>query len=342
MRRKAITLGELLLVFVIMGVVASMTIITAKPQEKNLKFVYSRTLSTLSTAFYNASMNLPTYLTSGEGATHMDGSFPTRPYEFCMMLTEYINTSAGSSNNCDAAKTGTLIVNQTGANINSWLNSHEPNFIASNGVKYWIATTNADNTFATAKFSSSTGSADFEIRYYVVVVDLNGDMGPNTVIWRPKRAADRVAFIVTEDADVIPIGYPEVDVRYLTAQVVYATTSGIELEDQNTSPEMSYYLAKRTAWASNTGAANIYAKADNPLTLSFYSNQASVPGNKNDAITSTSPFYLNYANAEEGSGDAAQKYSFTNDNLVKYDENNCSSDGAFDPDACYVNLPDFY
>ena len=336
---KGMTLGELLIVFIIMGVVAAMTIITANPQEKSLKYVYVRTLNTLGTAFYNSSSNLPSYLTSGGSASHMDGSFPTRAYEFCLMLTEYINTTAGGAANCSAAETSTIDINQDAAAIDTLLNSNSPNFIASNGVKYWMGTIGEGTDCLTGTFAASNGSGNFNVRYYIVVVDLNGDMGPNTVVWNPNRIADRVAFIVTEEAEVIPLGYPEVDVRYLTANVVYAMSSGIELEEQNTSVNMTYYNAKRTAWATATGASKIYASSGNLQSLNFYKNSTDVPGNLATVALETGPFYINYANDEVTD---AQKYDFSADNNISYDSANCGSSSTFDPDACYVKIPDFY
>ena len=105
---------------------------------------------------------------------------------------------------------------------------------------------------------------------------------------------------------------------------------------------MTYYKAKRTAWATGTGADKVYASSANLHSLNFYKNSTSVPGNKNANALSTGPFYINYANTIVGTGDNSQKYNFAEDNNTSYDSANCSSSSGFDPEACYVKIPDFY
>ena len=359
----AMTLAELLMVFAIMGVVASMTLYTARPGEKGLKYLYARIYDTIGTAFYNSSMALPKYLAiqNGTSAEGMDQNFPTTSENFCKMLLEYINFKAYSNgsdpnnvggaipekqetNNFSVAncRADTISINQSSAELDQALNSTYPHFIASNGTKFWIGHTLEKNKFSTFR-GYQTGVADanetFNMRYYVVFADLNGDARPNTTSVSDRRAGDIVAFIVTENHEVIPLGRAELDRRYLSARVVYNVTMDANSTEASTSSSMPYYQAKRIAWGTEPGYSNMYASADNAMSLNFYSIEGEDIRytDLNQNITSASAFYLNYSDAE-----------FNEFNNFVYDPDNCSmfnfdlNATVINPNACYIRVTDYY
>ena len=318
------TLGELLVVFVIMGIIAGMTMVTVKPNEKSLKYIYYRIYNSIGTAFYNSSINISEELREDPA---MDKSFPTTAELFCKLLLEYINTKEGTNASCSNTKT---------VNVdNPDFSDDNVQFIASNGVKVWIghSANRAKGEFSiyNGKDSSNT---DFSLRYYWVFADLNGQMGPNTPSAKGNKMADIVAFIVTEDYEVIPIGRPEVDSRYFVARVVYASTSGTEESDLNTSTTMSLLEAKRHAWGEP--GKKFYVSANEPMSINFYDGQN---------ITNKSPFWLDY-NSTEFSTVMAQTvskqcgYEHTGDDT----DPDAPPTTVYDvePDACYITIQDFY
>ena len=143
---------------------------------------------------------------------------------------------------------------------------------------------------------------------------MNGDRGPNTAVNSGAKMADRVGFIVTEDYEVVPIGQPEIDIRYLTANVAYSSSaSGTSDDDVDMSEPMSYLEAKRDAWG--IGDKKFYISSNEPMSVKFY-----IDYNSSDSNISTI--------------------------MSKVAEANCRKDGIasndVDSDACYLKIKDFY
>lgn len=326
-KKSAMNLAELIIVFTIMGIVATMTIMAAKPTEKSLKYAYTQAFNVLGTAFYNSSINLP----AGLDNNFIDGSFPTSYRNFCLMLTDYINTS---TNRCDSVSDSNVVnINVAAPNLEG-----DPHFIASNGAWYWIGRI-GNNGFQLARLQDSSASATQQsVRYHIVIVDLNGSLGPNTTDWSQNRAADRVAFIVTEEADVIPIGHPEIDSRYLTAKVVYNAMTGVEADDQSTSRTMTYYEAKRHAWANALGTdvtSNIYRSSEELNSYTFYEGAEGLVNNGtgSQVINRNTAFYLDYLGADL----RTYRTTINHDALC----NRSEADPALDPTACYVKITEY-
>ena len=94
----------------------------------------------------------------------------------------------------------------------------------------------------------------------MVFVDLNGEKGPNSSAWDSEDIADVVAYIITDRFIVVPLGYPEIDTRYLVANVVLPSlaelntegvTSDIGNDDKEVISEaMSFYEAKVRAFGT--------------------------------------------------------------------------------------------
>ncbi len=321
-RKSAITLGELLVVFVIMGVIAGMTMVTVKPNEKSLKYMYYRIYNTLGTAFYNSSINIDPALRNHPA---MDRQFPRTAELFCKLLLEYMNSKEPNTT-CSNDKTIDI--------DNPEFTNENVQFITSNGTKIWIGHSAgaAKGGFSTLTATDNTNS-EFTLRYYFVFADLNGEMGPNSHLSNGRGMADIVAFVVTEDYDVVPLGIPEVDTRYFTARVAYSVVAGLDAEDVTTSMPMPYLAAKRHAWGMpNKG---FYVSANEPMSMNFYDGVN---------ITQASPFWLDYNDAQYDSIMSATVNQNCGFNEHPIDPSVEDSPTVYDvePDACYITVKDYY
>lgn len=377
--KLGMTLAELLVVFTIMGVVAGMTIATARPSDKSYKYIYTRVINAVANAYYNASTNLPQYIANHDSdpnnadTRYLHREFPTSGQVLCKMLLEYINDTTGgvdANGNTAACPHGPdnplLNVNdavylgsdveKSAEKLDAALNARVPDFVSSNGVKFWIAnagtTTEGGKTYQYSTLSiprknlNDTGTSlvaatgNIPVRYYIIIADLNGKMRPNTTYSFHSQLADRVAFVLTDNADVVPLGRPEIDKRYLSAKVAYSTAQGAEEADVDTSVGMTFYEAKRQAWGisnfgSNTNTGS-YPHPDEVYSLNFYGTTG--------GITSVrSPFYIDYG--------ITTQYGINNffpvaTKNMRYDAEHCvkpnsSGTPTYDPDACYVRIDDF-
>lgn len=228
-KKNAMTLAEVLFVFIIIGIIATIAIVTVKPWDKACKYSYSRMYHSIRLAFYNA------MLTQAE--------FPTTSTKFCNLLTEYINTSTDGAN-CSKSRDLT--------NNPRIFPDEKIQIQTSSAVKMWIGANNEQPFVHTETESSGVTS---KTKYYLVYVDLNGNKGPNTAKWQEDRLSDIVAFAVTDTLAVIPLGHPEVDNRYLYAHVIYPQVDESE-PDGNISDDMTYYEAKKKAWGNNVDSAD--------------------------------------------------------------------------------------
>ena len=226
--KKGMTLAETLFVFVIIGIIASLAIVTVKPWDKACKYSYSRMFHSLRLAIYNSMLART--------------EFPKTSTEFCNALAEYINTSSNGTN-CNQSRDLTnnpRIFPEEKIQINT-----------SNASRIWIGA-RAGKPFEHSE--RETSGVTSTTKYYLVYVDLNGNKGPNSAKWDERHLSDIVAFAVTDALAVIPLGHPEVDNRYLYALVVYPQVDENE-PDGNISDDMTYYEAKRKAWGNNVDSS---------------------------------------------------------------------------------------
>ena len=72
----------------------------------------------------------------------------------------------------------------------------------------------------------------------------------NTAVWSKGRAADIVAFSVVDYGEVIPLGYPKIDRRYMLARVYVPSDEDIEegSEKRNLTDLYSFYNAQQLAY----------------------------------------------------------------------------------------------
>ncbi len=282
--KKAMTLAELLFVFVIIGILATIAITTIKPWDKACKYAYSRMYHSIRLAFYNAMLT--------------QAAFPDTSTKFCELLADkelgYINTSEDGEQ-CSKSRDLT--------NNPKVFPDDKIQITASNGVKIWIGS-NSGAPFQHSEVESSGITST--TKYYLVYVDINGDKGPNTAMWSEKKLSDIVAFAVTDGLTVIPLGHPEVDNRYINAHVVYPQVNEEDV-DGRLSDDMTYYQAKKKAWGNNVDSSdNMSLNIQNDIPNDSYFKLA-------ETSTALSPYYPD-----------ADTYSdfFPDPNELKVDEAN--------------------
>ena len=265
-KMKGITIAEMLITLGIIGIIATLALITIKPYDKTYKWLYVRIYHTLETAVYNSMMKRD--------------KFPESTTAFCTMLTEYMNVS---ENNCTTA--GDLTINA------SEFPEKNIKLVASNGMRLWIASNGGTYFIHT---NTQVDGAPANMKYYVVFVDINGSKGPNKAQWSDagnlgwnsdSKLVDMVAFVVTEASVVIPIGPPEIDTRYMLASAIYPPDDP-NRPDGTRSVPMSYFDAKHDAFGNSTSLAE-------PMSLDFYKDFAT-----------NSPFAITYP--EGGGANEAQ------------------------------------
>lgn len=106
-------------------------------------------------------------------------------------------------------------------------------------MKYYISSKSSSS------FTDNLSSGTTTLTYYLIWVDLNGDRAPNTKEWKEGRPADIVPFFVSDYGEVVPIGYPITDKRYLTTSVKYVTDTQTYYSEP-----MTYYEAQMDAYGS--------------------------------------------------------------------------------------------
>ena len=282
---KAITLAEMMICLLIIGVLAIFAMVTIKPYDKTFKWLYVRIYHSLETAVYNSMMTR--------------SEFPQTSTEFCNMLLEYINSP---DNNCGAED---LTIDAG----NSDFTEDKVKIIASNGMYLWIAS----NDGVPYKHTETIDGNDVSMDYYIVFADINGNKAPN-LAQRPdaigeqwtseSKLVDIVAFVVTDASVIIPVGPPEIDIRYMQAITIYPPVDENRPEGTHSKPG-TYYWAKNDAWGTSKSITE-------PMSLDF---RGDFPAN--------SPFYVDYPEA----------------NAVNTGED-CTDDNTT-VSPCYVKIEDY-
>ncbi len=254
---KAVTLAEMMICMLIIGILAIFAMVTIKPYDKTFKWLYVRIYHSLETAVYNSMMTR--------------SEFPTTSTAFCNMLLEYINSP---DNNCNAGDLTREATSFPEDNIK---------IIASNGMYLWIGSNGG--TYYT--HTETIDGNNISMNYYVVFADINGSKAPNLAQrpdavgeqWTSKsKLVDIVAFVVTDASVVIPIGPPEIDTRYMQAVTIYPPVDENRPEGTHSKPN-TYYWAKNDAWGTGKSITE-------PMSLDFRRD-----------FPADSPFYVDYPTA---------------------------------------------
>ena len=271
--KKAFTLAEALIVFIIIGIVASVGVSTVKPWEKAYKYAYSRMYNALSVTMFN-------YMTT-QAVSDAD-AFPANSGELCCALIEYMNTAgnkvyAGGSIKQDACdklngkfNPGNLhTCSKADLAKDPTPDKFETDNIGikmlkfSNSSYMWFASNN--KLPFTATFPDSLGT-ETTFKYYIVFVDLNGNRRPNTPQWTNNISPDIVAFAITDKYYILPLGYPQFDTKYLSAHVMYPaindTEDGNSDDTETLSDAMTFYEARVRAYGLNISGKEIKSAND--------------------------------------------------------------------------------
>ena len=231
---SAFSLAEILVVLGIASfiIVAMMTII--KPSDKELKHQYYKAYHVLATATYNLYQD-----SLGENDNNAKVSTGT---QFCQDLLFYMNTTTPKSQQCKGARVSLMGDSFPKENIQ---------FTASNGMIFY--------------FSPDLNNEDIGTQR-IVWIDLNGERGPNTAVWSKGRPADIVAFSVVDYGEVIPLGYPKIDRRYMLARVYVPSDEDIEegSEKRNLTDLYSFYNAQQLAYGGKVFTYDTFSYQDNP------------------------------------------------------------------------------
>ncbi len=276
---KAVTLAEMMICMLIIGILAIFAMVTIKPYDKTFKWLYVRIYHSLENAVYNSMMTR--------------SEFPQNSIDFCNMLLEYINSP---DNNCNAGDLAREASSFPEANIK---------IIASNGMYLWIGS----NGGAPYTHTETINGSQFSMQYYVVFVDINGNRAPNLAQrpeaigtpWKSEESklVDIVAFVVTDASVIIPIGPPEIDTRYMQATAIYPPIDENRPQGNHSNPG-TYYWAKNDAWGSSksiTEPKSLDFRRDFPVNSPFYvnyptANAVNTGENCTDDNSKISPCYV--------------------------------------------------
>ncbi len=236
-RKKAFSLMEIMVVFVIIGIITVIEMLILQGRINQYGAPYYNVYSALKKASYNvlADMYCPDKNSDDPECVLGPRPFPTNSYDFCKRMAEFINVPKGA--NCGKGKSDTSMdINDNASNIND----NTLRFTASNASRFYIS--------SLKKYTFSNGE---EINYFIVYVDINGKDSPNRVDKKPqdKVLPDIVPFVITTRGETIPMGYPIFSNTYLTAKIRYpaAEVNGVIVDDRF-SKSMSFYEAIKGAW----------------------------------------------------------------------------------------------
>ena len=212
--KKAFSMIELLMVMGIVGIIAITMITTVRPRDLEVGHLYIAAYTFLKDASDNVFLDVQSV--THDHTTKIDMNAQT----FCNSLTDYINTTVAPT--CSNAGS---ISFAAGAYSADW----RPAIIASNTMKIYI---------------SAPGTINGK-QYMKVWIDLNGDRKPNTSAWSEGSPADIVAFAVDSQANLIILGAPLFDTRYVWGRIHYTNDAN---GDGVYSKKLPFYQAQFRAF----------------------------------------------------------------------------------------------
>lgn len=323
MKKIGFTLGELLVVLGIIGILTAVAVTTIKPAEKKaVKYLYMNAYNSLSKAYYNAVLKGYNPFTEEEfqGLTpeHSE-TVDTGTEILCRGLTYWINTGTNEKND-DHDYSTTCSSTKLTSELADDFSDENIQFVATNGMKFYI--------------SKMLGDEDF--KFYLVFVDVNGTRPPDSIEYTfkggksaddydddEKKAKDLIepdiyAFAILDTGRVCPIGIPEYDSNIMTARFGYFDDEG---EPLYTRQSLAYYQAKGAAWG-------------------YYSNEEMSPLDYNeDEVFSMNDFVRSKINPESKIvKDFPDLSTLTPTTVSSSAPHNCSAD---DLESCFVFLDEY-
>jgi len=284
------TLGELLVVLGIIGVITALALTMTKPmQKKNTKYLYANAYTSLEKAYYNGARigYNPFTEEEFEGLTpeHTDG-LDTGAEILCRGLTTYINTGTNVKNGERDYSSTCSSTKLTSEMADEFLDENVQ-FTANNGMRFYIT-------------KMLNNDVD-DFKFYLVFVDTNGTKKPNSIEYTfkgnkkaedydesdPKSAEQKArdliepdifAFAVLDTGRIVPLGIPEYDTDIATARMAYFDKDGDIIYGKKS---MAYYQAKGAAWGYYSSAKDVlnYNKEE-AFTLNDYIRSKINPNSK--------------------------------------------------------------
>lgn len=230
-KQNAFTIPELLIFLTIVGIVSVMMMTIIRPGEKYLPYAYYSAYNALSEAAFNIKEdaninNMTEDDTISEDDKYFPGAVKNTGSEALPAARELCKKLANKPNATDAEDeygyintTEYACTTFTSFDSNGNFDSNAtPAFRATNSMKFYIG------KLAKVDVPNALESdTNYEIKYFVVWVDLNGDRRPNIAEWDKNKSTDIVPFVITTSGNVIPIGGPTIDTRYTTVRLRYPT-----------------------------------------------------------------------------------------------------------------------
>lgn len=225
MKKTAFSIPEILIFMTIVGIICVFMLTLIKPNEKYVRYAYYNTYHSLATAAYNIDQDARDMKDLNEaGMSEEDKKFPETAKELCKKLALDPNAKGGTKDSNYGYLNATIYNCGTGFKAvtkDTKATEFIPENIAfttTNSMKYYIS----QPTSVTVK-DAAMDDNEVNMPYFLIWVDLNGNRGPNTIKWKESRAADIVPFVLTRSGQIIPVGYPTVDKKYMLGRVKYST-----------------------------------------------------------------------------------------------------------------------
>ena len=211
-KKTAFTLSELLIVFMLIGIITIASLYTINNRATDFFTRYYTAFDALNKAVYNTYTD--TYCrVKGVSATGTSDcttkdqrkagrAFPGDTATLCNRLKEYLNAAQGIGK-CSGDK-GNIIIT---ANDDAFTDN-KIQFALTNGFRFYLSG------------PKSISIKNNTIGYFVAYIDLNGSGKPNKFGIENNARPDIVPFVILKTGEVIPIGYPIYDTSYATARIL--------------------------------------------------------------------------------------------------------------------------
>ncbi|MBE7703252.1 MAG: type II secretion system protein [Cyanobacteria bacterium SIG28] len=249
--KPAFTLVELMIAMAIVGIILVFGMVTMKPKDDGLKYLYSNAYRSLSIAYYNGLINTDFNPFTFDADSYTETNDPGTE-ALCQLLTSYINSNnnnVGSGDydtGCSDSKfiTGNALDSEFN-NINNAADFVDKvQFIANNGMKFYLSK-KLEVSFERPQVIGEDEKDIITYPYYLVFVDVNGDTLPNSILYHGTQKPDIFAFAVFNTGYVIPLGIPEYDRTIMTASIAYFDN---EFLLRYHPVPVAYFQAKGMAW----------------------------------------------------------------------------------------------
>ena len=245
LKRTGFTMGEVLICLVIVTILTIFSIVTIRPKSNTTPLLYYRAYDALSIAAYNA------WLEAGDRGVRFGNNVSTLCKQLAgasMAVDGYDGYINVADNQAYCSRAGIAVPTSASENFNS----NNVHFVSTNSMRFYISSDLRTTYPISTNYDSKTTASTPDASWYIVFVDLDGEKGLNSMK-QPRsknNTADIVPFVIVAEGDempsVIPIGFPSMDKRYMTAVVKY--TNSESNNNQRRSPSVTYKEAVTRAY----------------------------------------------------------------------------------------------